>query len=63
MKTVSTMVLLVSCPFSSGDHSSRSNFIPLSLPSSMTKDLGAWLMTISTSSSSASSSSQGEALK
>ena len=35
----------------------------MSLPFSMTKRLGAWLITISTPSSSASSSSQGEALK
>ena len=36
---------------------------PTSVPFSMTKRFGAWLMTISTPSSSASSSSQGEALK
>ncbi len=47
MKTVSMTLLLVSCPFSSGDHSSRSNTMPLSLPSSMTNDLGAWLTMIS----------------
>ncbi len=47
MNTVSMILLLVSWPFSSGDHSSRSKSIPLSLPSSMTKDLGAWLMRIS----------------
>ena len=37
--------------------------MPVSVPSSITKRFGAWLMTISTPSSSASSSSHGEALK
>ncbi len=53
----------VCLPLASSFHSRRSNSIPLSLPFSTTKRLGAWLMTISISSSSASSSSQGDALK
>ena len=44
-------------------HSSRSNSIPMRRPFSRTNDLGAWLTRISTCSSSASSSSHGEALK
>ena len=49
--------------FASASHSRRSNSMPVSLPFSITKRLGAWLITISTPSSSASSNSQGEALK
>ena len=61
-KTVSTTVD-VALPLASSVHSRRSNSIPFSLPSSTTKRFGEWLTTISISSSSASSSSQGEALK
>ncbi len=44
-------------------HSTWSNSMPTSRPSSTRKRRGAWLTTICTPSSSASSSSQGEALK
>ncbi len=50
-------------PFSSMLYSIWSNFMPTSLPSSTTNSFGEWLTTISTFSSSASSSSQSEALK
>ena len=40
-----------------------SKFIPLRTPSSTTNSVGEWFSTMSTRSSSASSSSQGEALK
>ncbi len=44
-------------------HSRTSNSIPTRRPSSSTKRVGAWLTRISTPSSSASSSSHGDALK
>ncbi len=50
-------------PSSPLTHSTRSNSIPTRRPSSTTKLRGAWFSTISTCSPSASSSSQGEALK
>ncbi len=49
-------------PFSNS-YSMMSNFMPTRRPSSTTNSFGEWLMTISTFSSSASSSSQSEALK
>ena len=48
---------------SSSNQRSRSNSMPTSLPFSRTNVFGAWFSTISTPSSSASSSSHGDALK
>ncbi len=62
MITVSITVLRC-LPFASTVHSSCSNSIPTSLPSSSTIRRGAWFSMISISSSSASSSSHGDALK
>ena len=62
MITVS-ITLLDWRPFASSVHESRSNSMPVSTPFSTISRFGAWFSTMWTSSSSASSSSHGDALK
>ncbi len=52
----------LSLPSSSSYHSTSANLTPTSLPSSTMNSSGAWLVTISTFSSIASSNSQSDAL-